>query len=87
VEPDLYRLVLGAANTLWADDADLEFGYRGNRALGQRDSKAIDEFGKDNHAPGSVASLNVGARTCANAGAARASIGTSSPAPAARLLS
>jgi hypothetical protein len=33
VKPDLYRLVLGAGNTLWADYTNLEFGYRGNREL------------------------------------------------------
>src|SRR5215472_14334119 len=36
VKPDLYRLVLGADNPLWADDADLEFAYRGRPALRQR---------------------------------------------------
>jgi hypothetical protein len=36
VEPDLYRLVFRAGNTLWADDADLEFGCGSRPAFRQR---------------------------------------------------
>src|SRR5215468_2075341 len=49
MEPDLYRLVLGADNPLWADDADLQFGYRGRPALRQAYG-SLDELGEDNHA-------------------------------------
>src|SRR6516164_9249092 len=49
MESDLYRLVLGADNTLWANDADLEFAYRGRRALGQAHGP-LDELGEDDHA-------------------------------------
>jgi hypothetical protein len=70
VEPDLYRLVFGAGDTLWAHNADLEFALRGHPPSG---SPTVPEMnlGKTITLPGSVASLNVGFRTWANAGAAR----------------
>jgi hypothetical protein len=68
VKPDLYRLVLGAGNTLWADYTNLEFGVTADPLM---------NLGKTITLPGSVASLNVVLRTCASAGAASASAGTS----------
>ena len=50
MEPDLYRLMLGADDTLWADDADLKFGCRGRRTLGQIHRRPVDELGEDDHA-------------------------------------
>jgi len=55
VEPDLDRLVLGAGLTFWADDTDLELGYRGQyggrrRAVRQHHRGRVDELREDDHA-------------------------------------
>jgi hypothetical protein len=43
--------VLGAANTLWADDADLELSCRGRRAFRQCHRSPVDEFGGRSRPP------------------------------------
>ena len=82
VEPDLYRLVLGAGLSLWADDADLEFGYRGRPALRQAHGP-LDELGEDDHAARLLGVAQRRSRGCANAGVASASAGTSNAASCA----
>jgi hypothetical protein len=62
VEPDLDGLVLGADNTLRADDADLELGSRAVPPSGSA-TGACRNFGKMITLPASWESLNVGLRT------------------------
>ena len=71
--------------SLWADDADLEFGYRGRRALRQAHGP-LDELWEDDHAARLLRVAQRRGPSCANAGVASASAGTSSAASCAPFI-